>query len=75
MKNLIYCLFIAVIIIAAPRGLAQTTSNSDFNPFPQMEQDQQNVDNDTAAQSQQQNDDTWPPANSDTQTNSGDNHE
>ncbi len=65
------------MIIAAPRVFAQTASNSDFNPFPQMEQDQNNIDADTAAAPQQQNDenDVWPPANNDAQTNSEGQHD
>ena len=72
MKKLILYIFASITIIAVPRVFAQNDSNSDFNPFPQMEQDQQNIDSDTALKPEQ-NDDVWPPANSDTQSNSGDN--
>ena len=61
MRNLILCIFVIIVIIQS-RGFAQTVSNSDFNPFPQMEQDQKSTDDDTAVVPQQQNDD-WPPAN------------
>lgn len=52
--------------IGAVSAFAQSTDNSDFNPFPQMEQDFNNT-NDQGSQpadqpsDQQQNDDQWPP--------------
>jgi len=67
-KTFFYIIFL-LVVLASPRIFAQSTTNSDFNPFPQMEQDQQNVDTDTAPQPQQQNDD-WPPPNSESQINS-----
>jgi len=56
--------------MGAPKIFAQSTTNSDFNPFPQMEQDQNSTDQQMAPSGGQQNDDTWPPANSDASSNS-----
>ena len=69
MRNTIFFLFILMMALGAPKVTADTLANSDFNPFPQMEQDMNNTDNETATPDQQQNDDTWPPANSDVQRN------
>jgi len=69
MKKAFFYIVIIIMVMAAPKIFAQSASNTDFNPFPQMEQDQQNVDSDTASQPQQQNDD-WPPGNGEVQTNS-----
>jgi len=40
-----------------------------------MEQDQQNVDDETAAKPEQQNEDTWPPVNTEAQPNGEVTHE
>jgi len=69
------CIFAYILAITIPPVLADITSNADFDPFPQMEQDQNNIDADTAAKPEQQNDDVWPPVNSDAQANSEANHE
>jgi len=62
MKKFLFPLIFLCFIFAA-RVLAQT-DNSDFNPFPQMEQDLNNTNDQTASgdNQQQQNDDQWPPA-------------
>jgi len=62
MRKIICLLSIIVTTIALPKVFAQTTSNSDFDPFPQMEQDQKSTDEGTAPKPDQQ-DDEWPPAN------------
>jgi hypothetical protein len=74
MRNLIFFIFISVTIIALPSVFADTSSNSDFDPFPQMEQDLKNTDDQAVSAPQQQNDD-WPPAKEDAQPNSGGDHE
>jgi hypothetical protein len=66
MRNQIYGIIMAVFM-AAPGALAQTSSNAEFNPFPQMEQDL-NSTNDQAA-AQPQNEEAWSPINSDAQGN------
>jgi hypothetical protein len=68
MRYSIFYILILLLVVPMPRGLAQTASNADFNPFPQMEQDQQNADDQTVPAPQQQNDD-WPPANDGAQAN------
>jgi hypothetical protein len=50
-----------IMIFTAPMVFAQTDTNSDFNPFPQMEQDMNNTNDQAVAPAQQQNDDVWPP--------------
>ena len=50
------------MLIMAGLGLAQSTANTDFNPFPQMEQDMNDANNQAMPAAQQQNDD-WPPSN------------
>ena len=55
---------IIILFMALPlhQGFADMSSNTDFNPFPQMEQDM----NTAADQAEpQDNNDQWPPANSD----------
>lgn len=70
MKKLIPYI-IVLMIIFFPRAFAQTTSNSEFNPFPQMEQDQRESVDDVSAKPEQEveNQDEWPPSNSDMDTN------
>jgi uncharacterized protein YxeA len=68
MRNLILSIFASILFVTASKVWADTVANGDFNPFPQMEQDQKSVDDDATAAPQQQNDD-WPPANNDGQTN------
>jgi hypothetical protein len=68
MRKLTLHIFVFIMLIMAPRAFAQSDSNADFNPFPQMEQDMNSADSDTTAQPEQQNDE-WPPANSDAQRN------
>ena len=77
MKKSFLYIFACVIIAAAPRVLAQTVSNSDFNPFPQMEQDMSNTNDGSAVSPEQQNseNDAWPPVNSDAQANTEAQHD
>jgi hypothetical protein len=49
------------MIMVAPVLFAQTISNTDFNPFPQMEQDQNAMDEQMAPKPQEYNEDAWPP--------------
>lgn len=69
MNKLFLYTSVFVLIVITPKVFAQTASKSDFNPFPQMEQDQQKADDDTAASSGQ-NEDNWPPMNDQAQMNS-----
>ena len=69
-----FCVFLYILVFTIPPLFADTSSNTDFNPFPQMEQDQKNTETQAVVTNQQQNDD-WPPANSDTQVNSDGTHE
>jgi len=68
MKKLLFLSFAAILFIA-PKIFAQS-DNGDFNPFPQMEQDLNNTNDQTAQQQtdqqdqpsqDQQNLDQWPP--------------
>jgi uncharacterized protein YxeA len=74
MKRSFFYICFIIIIIAATRVFAQTASNTDFDPFPQMEQDQKNIDDGAAAVPQAQNDD-WPPANDGAQVNGEGTHD
>ena len=65
-----------LLLLTAPKVFADLGSNTDFNPFPQMEKDLNNTNDNTAEPSPvtTQNDD-WPPSNNDIQINSGSDHE
>jgi hypothetical protein len=73
MNKLFHYILAVSLIVVAPRAFAQTTTNSDFNPFPQMEQDMNSTD-DQAPAAQQQNDD-WPPPNEGAQANAEGSHD
>ena len=71
MKILILYIITFVVVVAVPGVFAQTASNADFNPFAQVEQDFNNSHEDaTTAPAQEQNDDAWPPVNSNAQNDS-----
>jgi len=54
-KTFLY-IFVLIAFMVLPKAFAQTTSNSDFNPFPQMEQDVNNNSDQATVTSDQQND-------------------
>ena len=74
MKNIILYTLMVILIFAMPRSHADTTANSDFNPFPQMEQDMNSVGDQAASSTDVQNDD-WPPSHSVTNVNGEASHE
>jgi len=74
MKNLIPISLICILLIISPKVYADVSTNSDFNPFPQMEQDLSNTQDQAENKPEGQNDD-WPPVNSDTPMNSETSHE
>jgi len=70
------------MVIVPPTAFADTASNSDFNPFPQMEQDVNNTGEDDGAIMPQQQNEDWPPppageagANNDAAANSEGGHD
>ena len=68
MRKITCCLSCFILFFLASRAFADFSSNADFNPFPQMEQDQKNADDDMASDPHQENDDSQ-------QVNSEVNHE
>ena len=74
MRILILSLFIFLLIISVKSAFADTAANADFDPFPQMEQDLKNSNNELPAVNPDQNDE-WPPAVSNGQGKSEDHYE
>jgi len=74
MTKLFLYIFVSFMFFLGPRAFADISSNTDFDPFPQMEQDVNNTNDQAAPEPQDQND-GWPPANSQSQADSGGQHE